>query len=561
MRLIMKRTSAEAAIKGLDGVEGAQQFLAALVDKVERLRATDAEIDLQLLEPNGLDVLEALARETGDRSVTGQLGTYRKILSNPREARISRLAHLEGALVEWILQDVTKGWIFRRQQNGDLQAWVVNDVRYTTGMHQDPHVTVSLSANAPAFKGEETRHVGVETINFYQKDLPASADELFGHSGWMHENDDLHAEYEEDRVRFARIHSQTNAQFRLAPGTYRKAGRNVSYSDRELLIGTKHRCINDETLVIRPVRDAAGRHNWDDRVSERPRGHGASKGPRAIPDEAFQEMPSHFLHLVFDLDAHEHAWAPPSALTEYVYQPEKVNLLVLPDAHRDLIDILTSDGDVLIEDVVEGKSGGTIILLEGKPGLGKTLLPEVYSEAMARPLYRVQAGQFGTTPESVEKGLALVYANAARWGAVVLIDEADVYIRVRDGDMDHNAVVSAMLVAFERQTAISFLCTNRSDDVDEAVISRCIAVVHFEMPTAENSKLIWRIQAEVVGVELSDEVIDEIIRHHRTEDGTAQRASGRDIRALLKLAYRYKMRLGTPITADLLKQLGAFKRL
>lgn len=560
MRLIMKKPSADALIPRLKDVPGAKAFLDATIEKVERLRATDAEVDLDLLEPEGLDAVEAIAKESGDRSILGQIGTYRRILANPKEARISRLGHLEAALVEWILQDVTKGWIFKRRVNGDLQAWVVNDVRYETSLHSDPHVKISLSANAPSMRGDDTRNVGTESINLYQKDLPASADELLGHDGWMHETEELHAEYEEARIRFAQIQKQANAQFRLAAGSYAKAGRNISYGDRDLVIGAQHRCINDETLVQRPIRDAAGRYNWDDRVSANPRRDSAVRGPRTIPDDAFQQMPSHFQFLVYDLDAHVHAWAPPSTMTEYVYQPEKVKLLVLPEEHRDLIDILTSDSDVLMEDVVEGKSGGTIILLEGKPGLGKTLLPEVYAEAMERALYRIHAGQLGITPETVEKGLANVYANAARWGAVVLIDEADVYIRERDSSMEHNAVVAAMLVAFERQTAISFLCTNRSNDVDEAVISRCIAVVHFDMPTAENSKEIWRIQARTIGVDVSEEVIDEIVAHHRTEDGV-QRASGRDIRALLKLAYRYNLRRGVPIDAALLKQLGAFKRL
>lgn len=251
---------------------------------------------------------------------------------------------------------------------------------------------------------------------------------------------------------------------------------------------------------------------------------------------------------------------PSTALTEYVYTPDKVNLLVLPKDHRELVEILTMDAEVLIEDVVEGKTGGTMILLEGRPGLGKTLLAEVYAEKMEKVLYKIQAGQLGVTPESVATGIGKVYENAARWGAVVLLDEADVYIRKRDESMEHNAVVAALLVTFERQTAITFMATNRSDDVDEAIISRCIAVVHFDMPTAEASGQIWRIQANTMDIDLDDGVIEEMVQHHREKDG-GQRATGRDIRALLKLGYRYQKLRDRKVDAELLKQLGAFKRL
>lgn len=562
MRLILKKPSAEMLMKGLEGNPDTDAFRAVMVEKVERLRATDLEVDLGLLGEEGLLAVEQIARDEGDRAVINQLGTYRRILANPREAKISRLAHLEGAIVEWVLQDVIKGWIFQRLETGELQAWVVGGVRFDIPRQgADPSVTVQLWANAPMMRGSDSqRHSSSQSISFGQGHLPANSDELFGHGRWLHETAELHAEYEEARERFAEIHAQPNQQFRLAPGVYRRGGLNVSYNDSKFVIGAQHRCINDETLVSRPVRDSAARDGWDDRVAEKPRGKKAPRGARVIPDDAFTQMPSHFLHLVYDLDAHGYAWVPSSALMEYVYDESKADMIVLPESHRDLIDILTSDAELLIEDVVEGKTGGTTILLEGDPGLGKTLLAEVYAEKMRRALYRIQAGQLGTTPESVAKGLETVYENARRWGTcVVLIDEADVYIRKRDSSMEHNAVVAAMLVSMERQTEITFLATNRQNDVDEAIVSRCIALVHFEMPDGAASKRIWEIQSQLMGLDLKDDVIDGIVEHHRTPNG--QKASGRDIRALLKLGYRYHHQRRQEITVDLLKQLGSFKRL
>lgn len=559
MRLILKKPSAEHLIEGLAGVEGAQAFRRELVEKIEFRKGTEAEVDFDLLEADGIAAVERIASQHGDRSVSTQIATFKRILSQPRSAKISRLGHLEGAVVEWMLDGVIKGWVFKRDASGLLLAWAVEDVRLTSGYNHEPHIFVQMAANIPHMIIHTDRSVRHEGISIHQKDLPATVDEIMAEEGYLHETIALHAEYEETRERFAQIHEQVNAQFRLAGGVYKREGRNISYDERAYITGGQHRCINDETLVRRTIRDASGRDGWDDRLSGGRRRNAAPGGQRAIPDDAFCEMPTHFLHLVFDLDAHVHAWVPPSAMTEYVYTPEKVNLLVLPDSHRELVDILTSDADVLIEDVVEGKTGGTTILLEGEPGLGKTLLAEVYAEKMRQALYRVPAGQLGITPESVAKGIALVYENAARWRAVVLIDEADVYIRKRGESMSHNAVVAALLVTLERQTAMTFLATNRSNDVDEAIISRCIAIVHFDMPTVDASREIWRIQSNVMGLDLPASVIDEIVAHHG-KDGI-QRASGRDIRALLKLAYRYHKLRGKPLDAELLRQLGAFKRL
>lgn len=136
-------------------------------------------------------------------------------------------------------------------------------------------------------------------------------------------------------------------------------------------------------------------------------------------------------------------WIHVDNLTDYQYDSSLREKLILPEEHRDLIDILTQDMDILMDDIVAGKSGGTTILCKGAPGLGKTLTAEVYSEVVGRPLYRVHSGQLGVSSENVEKNLEKVLKRAQRWGAVMLIDEADVYIRRRGNEIDHNAVVAS----------------------------------------------------------------------------------------------------------------------
>ena len=132
-------------------------------------------------------------------------------------------------------------------------------------------------------------------------------------------------------------------------------------------------------------------------------------------------------------------------MAPYRYQPELKQKLVLPPEQTDLIDILTAEMDVLMDDIVQGKSGGTTVLCAGPPGVGKTLTAEVYSEIIQRPLYRVHSGQLGLNVSTMETALKEILTRAQRWGAVMLIDEADVYIKRRDDNIAMNAVVGVFL--------------------------------------------------------------------------------------------------------------------
>lgn len=264
MRLIIKKSSADRMIAELAGNPATQRFISELSGRMRH--GTDVDISIDLLADGGLEALERNAADASDRSITTQIGTYRRIIAQPRNAKVSRLGHLEGAIVEWILSDIIKGWVFKRERNGELLAWVVEDVRLGEGRHKDPSVDIVLSANIGQMKGAD-RSNAAKIVSFYQTNLPGTVEEILADRGYIHETSELHREYQENLQRFGEVHAQVNAQFRLAPGSYEKAGKNVSYSDRDLVIGSQHRCVNDETLVERVMRDAAGRSNWDDRMT------------------------------------------------------------------------------------------------------------------------------------------------------------------------------------------------------------------------------------------------------------------------------------------------------
>jgi SpoVK/Ycf46/Vps4 family AAA+-type ATPase len=132
----------------------------------------------------------------------------------------------------------------------------------------------------------------------------------------------------------------------------------------------------------------------------------------------------------------------------------------------------------------------------------------------------------------MESALKDALTRAQRWGAVMLIDEADVYIKRREDDMTMNAVVGVFLRVLEYFNGLLFLTTNRIDDIDEAIVSRCIALIRFFPPDDDARRSIWRVMTEQFGLAIEPPLIDLLVE-------TFPAATGRDIKGLAKLVAKY----------------------
>ena len=70
------------------------------------------------------------------------------------------------------------------------------------------------------------------------------------------------------------------------------------------------------------------------------------------------------------------------------------------------------------------------------------------SSDVRRPLYVVGAGDLGITAAELDAHLNEIFQVASTWVAIVLIDEADVFLEKRDL---HDLIRNAMVAVFLRQ--------------------------------------------------------------------------------------------------------------
>lgn len=483
-----------------------------------------------------------------ERRARSYVKAYLKIRQNPATGKVRKLALLPEAMYHYLATGAIDGWIYEEVTDGYHIAWVVDSIEYTSrdDYHNRPeHVTIHIKANRARFEGEEERshHDGIQkdSITLFRDAIAgrqATAASILLKAGYLRETKELKEQYLKELELFQKFRPQEGKQFTgIKTALEAEGGYWWSRSDKQYTLPHATRMVNEEGVLNRKITLECYQGSWK------------SYG---IKDKQFGIMPLHPFVLMFDLTRHEHVWLHVNNLVPYKYQPSLRDKLVLPTVHRDLIDVLTEDMDVFVEDIIEGKSGGTAILCYGAPGLGKTLTAEVYSEVVRRPLYRVHAGQLGTDVESVEATLEKCLRRAERWGAVMLLDEADVYIRQRGNDMHHNAVVAAFLRTLEYFHGLLFLTTNRIADVDDAIASRMVATFKYEIPDKQQATAIWSILSKQFGITLSDKLIGQLTEKFKE-------ASGRDIKQLLKLTMKYCSRKGKKMDIEAFRVCAMFR--
>lgn len=179
-------------------------------------------------------------------------------------------------------------------------------------------------------------------------------------------------------------------------------------------------------------------------------------------------------------------------LSAIQWRTEAFDQLVLDEERKNLVRALVENQGETFTDIIDGKGGGTIFLLHGPPGQGKTLTAEAIAERLKRPLYSISVGELGVSPEELEEKLREVLDIATTWNAVVLMDEADIFLEARDErDIVRNAMVGVFLRLLEYHQGVLFLTTNRVKNIDRAFYSRISIGLFFEDATVQKRQKIW----------------------------------------------------------------------
>lgn len=178
--------------------------------------------------------------------------------------------------------------------------------------------------------------------------------------------------------------------------------------------------------------------------------------------------------------------------TPIEFQTNVFDKLVLDADKKFVVKSLVEHSGSAFNDIIGGKSGGFVFLLHGPPGVGKTLTAEATAETLKRPLYMVSVGELGTSPQQLETKLAQILELADRWNAVLLLDEADIFLEQRtDHDMERNAMVGIFLRLLEYFNGVMFLTTNRVKNFDKAFHSRISLAINYNEMDDTVRRQVW----------------------------------------------------------------------
>lgn len=555
-----------------------RHYVEALVERypetapfTEQLRfGNRAEIPSHQLSGSQLGFLHELYLSGGVsmRGRAAQIATLHRALDEPLPVyREGQLEQLVTGIVDYLLRGAIYGWLFQANSTGKAIAFLVSRIDYApAGEEETGRIQIELQANAMA-------KIVTRTLTIRERDIvDKTIAGIFADKGYFRETAELMAAYERSAERFFQWRSDYGRQFTgRGTGIFAEdptaSHRNTDWSRKSRVVlsssGSAARLVNDEEIIAeralaqeatgnilgKYLRKAGRSNNYNEAVER-----DAESLVAEIPQGMFTRLPVHGYILMFHLELHHHLWVHVDDIEAYEYQPGLKSKLILPPEQTDLIDILTAEMDVLIDDIIDGKSGGTTVLCCGPAGVGKTLTAEVYAEIIQRPLYRVHSGQLGLNVAEMEKALKDTLTRAQRWGAVMLIDEADVYIKRRDDNLAANAVVGVFLRVLEYFNGLLFLTTNRTDDIDEAIVSRCIAVIRYAAPDREDRRRIWQVMTEQFELPVASGLLDTLA-------DIFPEASGRDIKGLTKLVSKYCAYKELQPTQEVFERCSVFRGL
>ncbi|CAN5957282.1 unnamed protein product [Sphagnum jensenii] len=205
-------------------------------------------------------------------------------------------------------------------------------------------------------------------------------------------------------------------------------------------------------------------------------------------------------------------------------------------------------------DPISNKGEGCIFLCYGPPGTGKTLTAESVAEKLHRPLWSISASELTLEVEKMEENFTKILDIASSWRAVLLLDEADVYLekRTSTGNPKRNAMTGVFLRLLEYYKGVLFLTTNLVTTFDDAFCSRISMFVRYHRLTRFDRAKVWETLLSRVG--LMDINLDMFAAHE---------LNGREIRNSIRIAHTWATNCNESLTTkhilEVVKMLEEFR--
>ena len=558
----------KCSLEELEALKKAVPDSSAHIKEISRFSHREADLSITEMRADEVDALRAILEKAGSKSNVRKLDQFRKVSANPLTATISRLEALELALLE-LIGDTPHKWLFSTTSDDALVPYYVESVTYHppessygSGDHS-ARVTMKLKA---ALRGEGKD----QDEDWRHGDLfgKMNVTQFLAKHGYVVENPVLVATYEKEMEHYNEVKGQLGEQF---AGVGQAFTIDRYYPERVYLVreGLPARLVMDDTInenndgdssVVRETKPRyAASDCWLKWAKNKQHGKlGKAKANKADldlgDDETQVEVPVQPYLKMFDLKKHRFITVHTNNISPWDYVQDLLSKLVLAEDRKDLIRILIDTSAELHEDIIQGKTGGTIVTATGAPGTGKTLTAEVFAEEMKRPLYVVQCSQLGTEPDELEKKLEIVLNRATRWKAILLLDEADVYVHERGDDINQNAIVGVFLRVLEYYRGILFMTSNRDVVIDDAILSRATAHIRYILP-ADEACLgeVWDVLCAQYEV-----TIDHVLKSGLLGAFPPGSISPRNVKNLLKLARSLINKQGRKVDVELFKYVARF---
>ena len=167
------------------------------------------------------------------------------------------------------------------------------------------------------------------------------------------------------------------------------------------------------------------------------------------------------------------------------------------------LSLLNVESHFEIPRIVEAlrRRGHGTLCFHGPPGTGKTALAEHIAQALQRPLLVRQASDLMSKyVGETEQNMAKMFEEAQSENAVLLLDEADSFLRSRQrAERTYEVTeVNEMLQGMERFGGLFICTTNLFDELDEAALRRFTFKVRFK-PLASEQRVAMFIAEALAG--------------------------------------------------------------